>query len=177
MNNRNRLLIFVIVFFILSGVLVYSSSVQISQSQAQSLNQQVQSIKVTTFGIYQNNLLIALFEFVPVLGPAFAVYTTYNTGLVASASAQMANDSVTGPEATIVTMLTPIFWLEFFCYSLAVEESIVIVITGVQSLRSGFSGKRQWRWPEWRWLAGSIIAVVVILLVSAQIEVQLVHFL
>jgi uncharacterized membrane protein len=169
MNNRTRLAIFITVFLVLTGVLFFTSSIQLTESQAESLNQGVQGLGHSSIGIFENNVLIALAEFVPGFGPVLGIYTSYSTGLVTAAEAQ-ANPSsgVTGPEALLITMLTPIFWLEFFCYSLAVEESISLIVSFKR--KDFFSS-------EWKWLAGSVLMVVTTLFVSAKLETDLINFL
>src|SRR5579862_4529449 len=129
MQLRTRAIIFIISFLILSGIFAYSSTIQLSQSDAQSLSQSVEGINDTVVGIFENNAHIALLEFVPGFGPAFGAYSSYDTGLALAALAQ-SNSSVgiTGFELFLVLLLTPIFWIEFACYSLAVEESLAIVI-------------------------------------------------
>lgn len=169
MKTRTRVTIFIIVFIILSVVFAYGSTAQMSQAQAQSISQGVQGIPETTLGIFRNNVQIALIEFIPGFGPAFGVYTSYDTG-VALAGLAEANPSagISGLESFFVLVLTPIFWLEFFCYSLAVEESISVIIS---------FKNRDFRTNEWKWLAGSIFVVIATLFVSAQLEVDLINFL
>lgn len=169
MRERNRVLIFLVVFIILTIILAYGSSVSLSQSEAQSLSQGVQAIPQTTLGIFRNNVQIALIEFIPGFGPAYGAYITNTTGVVLAAISQ-ANPTarISGLESLVILMLTPIFWLEFFCYSLAIEESIAIIISFV---------KRDFLTREWKWLVGSVLTVVVVLFVSARLEVTLINFL
>jgi hypothetical protein len=139
-----------------------------NQSQAQSLVQQVQSIQPTTIGIYENNVQVALTEFVPLIGPAYGAISAYETGLAISATGQVSGATTTGLEAFFFLLLTPIFWLEFSCYSLAVEESISILI----SIKA-----RDLLTEEWKWLLGSMLFVASVLFVSARFEASLIDFL
>jgi hypothetical protein len=168
MKTRTRVLIFVAVFIVLSGIFAYASSIHLSSSDAQSLNQGVESINGTVVGIYTNNVQIALLEFVPVFGPGMGVYSSYDTGLALAGIAQSSGTGISGPEFFIFLLFTPIFWIEFACYSLAVEESIAVII----SFKNG-----DFRTREWKWLLGSIIFVVVALFVSAGIEVDMINFI
>jgi hypothetical protein len=162
-------LIFLIVFVILSAILAYSSTVPLSQSEASSLSQGVEGIKGTTIGIFENNVKIALLEFVPGFGPAFGVYASYSTGLAISALAQSSPKSgISGIELFLILLLTPIYWLEFTCYSMAVEESIALIASVKNNI---------FRLSEWKWLIGSVVFVIATLFVSAQLEVQLINFM
>src|ERR1700730_15270428 len=166
---KNRVIIFAIVFLALSGILAYASTIQLSAADAQSLTQSAKSIDESVLGIFKNNVQIALLEFIPVFGPGFSVYSSYDTGLVLAALAQSNQSSsvVTGLELFLALLLTPIYWIEFTCYSVAVEESIALIV----SFR-----KKDFRTTEWKWLVGSIFFVVATLFVSARLEVQLINF-
>jgi hypothetical protein len=69
-------------------------------------------------------------------------------------------------ELFLALLLTPIYWIEFSCYSLAVEESIALIIS---------FWKKDFRTTEWKWLVVSILFVVATLFVSARLEVQLIN--
>lgn len=169
MKTNTRVIIFIIVFIILTSILAYSSSFELSQSEAQSLSQGVEGINATVVGIFQNNVQIALLEFVPGFGPAFGAYSRYDTGLALAALAQSNSTvGIGGFELFLVLLLTPIFWIEFTCYSLAVEESLAIIIS---------FKNRDFRSREWKWLVCSILFVVATLLVSARLEVDLINFI
>jgi hypothetical protein len=169
MKTRTRAIIFIIAFITLSAILAYSSSIQLSQSDAQSLSQGVEEISGTVLGIFENNVQIALVEFVPGFGPAFGAYSSYNTGLALAALAQSNSTfGISGFELFLVLLLTPIFWIEFACYSLAVEESLAVIVS---------FKNRDFRTREWKWLVYSILFVVVTLFVSARLEVDLINFL
>jgi hypothetical protein len=169
MKTKTRAIIFIIVFITLSSILAYSSSIQLSQSDAQSLSQGVEGINATVVGIFENNVQIALLEFVPGFGPAYGAYSSYDTGLALSALAQYNSTvGVSGFVLFLVLLLTPIFWIEFTCYSLAVEESLAVLIS---------FKNRDFRSREWKWLVCSILFVVATLLVSARLEVDLINFI
>jgi hypothetical protein len=169
MKTRTRITIFIAVFIVLSAILAYSSSVVLSASEAKSLSQGVEGIKGTVVGIYQNNVQIALLEFVPGFGPAFGAYSSYDTGLAIAALAQSTPGAgLSGPELFFILLLTPIYWIEFSCYTLAVEESISIIVS---------FGNHDFRTTEWKWLVVSVIFVVTTLFVSAGLEVDLINFL
>ena len=97
---------------------------------------------------------------------------SYDTGTVIAAEAQ--NNSqlqLSGLVLFLFLMVTPIYWLEFFAYSLAVEESISVII----SIGSSFTSKnKKLIWTEGKWLIGSVVAVIVVLFFSARLESSLV---
>lgn len=166
MKISTRATIFLVSFLVLTVVLALASTTKLSPQEATQLNQTVTAIKPTTLGIFFNNVRIDLIEFVPILGPAFGVYVSYSTGLVIAAIAQSSPvQGIGGFEAFLVLLITPIYWMEFFSYSLAIEESVALVI----SARS-----RQMLRGEIKWLIGSILLAVAVLFVSAHLEASLV---
>jgi hypothetical protein len=169
LKNRTRALIFIFALIVLSGILAFASTLPLSTSDAQSLSQGVEGIHATTSAIFLNNAQIALLEFVPGFGPAFGAYSSFDTGLAISALAQTnSNSGLSGLELFIFLLFTPIYWLEFACYSLAVEESISVLV----SFRN-----RDFRKTEWKWLLGSILFVVATLFVSAGIEANMISII
>ena len=167
MKTKTRAILFIVVFITLSIILAYSSTIVISQSDAQSMTQGVEGINDTVPAIFRNNVQIALLEFIPGFGPAFGAFSSYDTGLAISAIAQSTpNISVSGLEFFFVLLITPIFWIEFACYSLAVEESIAII----DSFKN-----RDFRSREWKWIICSILFVVATLFVSAKLEVEMIN--
>lgn len=169
MKTRTRVIIFLVTFVVLSAILAVASSTVLSASESQSLSQSVEGIKGTVLGIFQNNVQIALLEFVPGFGPAFGAYSSYDTGLALAALAQSnPTTGLSGPELFFILLLTPIYWIEFTCYSVAVEESISLIV----SFRN-----RDFRTVEWKWLVVSVVFVVATLFVSAKLEVDLINSL
>jgi len=168
MAPKSRVIIFAIAFLVLSGILAFASTIQLSSADAPSLTQSAKSIDESVLGIFKNNVQIALLEFIPGFGPGFGAYSCYDTGLVLAALAQANQSStgLTGLELFLALLLTPIYWIEFTCYSVAVEESIALIV----SIR-----RKDFRTTEWKWLVGSIFFVVATLFVSARLEVQLIN--
>jgi hypothetical protein len=108
--------------------------------------------------IAQNNILLCLVFFVPVFGQIFMVLTSYNTGLVLSASA-VAN-SVSRITVLANIFIYPSTWLETGVYALAASESTIFLLSLIKGNYVS-EGKR---------LALTIVACVAILIVSAVIE-------
>jgi hypothetical protein len=167
MKTKTRAILFIAVFITLSVILAYSSTVVLSQSDAQSMTQGVEGLNDTVPAIFRNNVQIALLEFIPGFGPAFGAYSSYDTGLAIAAIAQSTpNMSISGLELFLILLITPIFWIEFACYSLAVEESVAIIIS---------FKNRDFRSREWKWIIGSILFVAATLFVSARLEVEMIN--
>ena len=170
MKVSTRVFIFVAAFVALSVVVAYASTLTLPPGEASSISSQTQSLPSTTKGIFLNNVQIALTEFIPVYGPVFGILVSYDTG-VATAALSQANPQahLSGLELFLFLILTPIYWLEFFSYSLAVEESIAVVIWIALSVKNRSLDK-----TELKWLVGSILAVVIVLFFSARLESSLV---
>lgn len=171
LSISRRILILLMVFIALSTIFGYASTLTLSPQQAESLAKQVASVHISTTSIFFNNLEIALIEFIPVVGAIFGAYSSYATGLTTAAIAQTSSfgqqTRLSGFDLFLFLLVTPIYWMEFFCYSLAVEESFSIII----SIKHGDFFTR-----EWKWLLGSILTVVVVLLVSARLEVLMIQY-
>ena len=166
MKLSTRATLFILAFVALSAVMAVASTTRLSPDQAAQLNQTIAGIQPTTLGIFFNNARVDLIEFVPIVGPAFGAYVSYSTGLAISAIAQSTPvQGISGLEAFLALMITPIFWMEFFSYSLAVEESVALVLSARS--RQAFRG-------ELHWLLGSVLLAMAVLFVSAHLEASLV---
>ena len=159
------------IFVIAIIITVIGSLVPVDAQEANqindSLNQTVTSLEaegVLTQFIFGNNFIICLLMFIPVLGPLFGFYALFNTGMVVSAIA-----TAEGYPLALVFLslfLTPVFWLEFAAYSVALSESVWLFRRILQG--------RSWGWRELK-TAGFLISVcAVVLLVGAVIEVALI---
>ncbi|MCL4519835.1 MAG: hypothetical protein M1587_11640 [Thaumarchaeota archaeon] len=166
MKLSTRAWIFAAAFFALVFVVALGASAKLTPDQASQLNQTVSGLGHGTLAIFFNNARVDLIEFVPILGPAFGVYVSYNTGLAIEAITQSSSiQGISAIEAFLALMLTPIFWMEFFSYSLAVEESFAILIA---------ARKKEDLSVELRWLVGSLLLAMAVLFVSARLESSIV---
>jgi hypothetical protein len=163
-----RFIIFIAAFLTLTVVTALASTAKLSPEQARSLNGSVSGISPTTLPIFFNNARVDLVEFIPVVGPAFGVYVSYDTGIVIAAIAETSSLPVGGLVAFLSLVITPIFWMEFFAYSLAVEESVALVVSARN--RALFR-------TELRSLAGSVLLALAVLFVSAHLEATIVNVL
>jgi hypothetical protein len=89
------------------------------------LNQTVNSLSesgVLMQYIFGNNFFICLLMFIPLIGPLLGGYVLFNTGTVISAAATAGGyPSIV---AFVILFLTPVAWLEFASYSVAMNESV-----------------------------------------------------
>ena len=72
--------------------------------------------------IFVNNFSICLVMFIPILGPVFGFTVLFGTGYAISSIAQV--QGVPAPLLDFLQLLTPVFWIEFIAYSIAISESI-----------------------------------------------------
>jgi len=124
-------IILVAIFFIVAltvtviGALVF----EINMSEAQKIRDEVTE-EFERFNdprsIFGNNLLHTLIMFVPIIGPFWGSFVLFNTGTV------IAILSIAEGVPPILTFLllffTPIFWLEFGVYSVAMAQSVVLLL-------------------------------------------------
>jgi uncharacterized membrane protein SpoIIM required for sporulation len=76
--------------------------------------------------IFENNFLIDLVMFVPIVGPIFGSYVMYNTGRAINAESNSPNNTSHLPGVVLILLLFvfPDTWLEFIAYSTAFAASI-----------------------------------------------------
>ncbi len=128
-SKRRRIISIVAIFVVALVITVLGMLAPLTAQQAndlsQNLNQTVDSLKTNgalTSYIFGNNFMICLIMFIPIVGPIFGLYALFNTGtaITAIATAQGYPPFI----ALFAEFLTPIFWLEFAAYSIAIAESI-----------------------------------------------------
>ncbi len=167
--RRKRILSAIAIFVIALIVTIIGSLVPVDAQEANqindNLNQTVTSLSqegVLTQFIFGNNFIICLLMFIPIIGPLLGFYALFNTGIVFSAVA-----AAEGYPLFLVffsLVLTPIFWLEFAAYSIAISESVWLFRRILQG--------RGWRELKNACIFVSICAVL--LLLGAVIEVALI---
>lgn len=132
-----KLLLVIIGLAAFLGTLFVGSITTISLQDAQQINQQVNSsvppnatLLGLTYAIFQNNLKIALFGFIPFLiGSGLLLFIGFSTGIAFSGDALISTTRgtpVTGPELVLATTLFPFFFWELSGYALTMMEGIVI---------------------------------------------------
>jgi len=166
--RRKRILSAIAIFVIALIVTIIGSLVPVDAQEASqindNLNQTVTSLGeegVLTQFIFGNNFIICLLMFIPIIGPLLGFYALFNTGMVVSAIA-----TAEGYPLFLVffsLFLTPVFWLEFAAYSIAISESVWLFRRILQG--------RGWRELKNACIFVSICAVL--LLLGAVIETAL----
>jgi hypothetical protein len=162
---NKRLMMVAFVFVALVIILSIGTLVPISPNEAHSteeeLTQQVNYLQTQGLlvpYIFGNNFMITLIMLIPFLGPLFGAYVLFNTGTIIAARAVANNIPPLLWVASI--FLTPVGWLEFAAYSLAIAGSIWLTMRLFQSRMM----------HELRNTAKFVTISAVILLVSAIIE-------
>ncbi len=162
--RQKRIYSVLLVLLVAIIVLVIGSIVPLSQSAAttlhdnlkQTLNQAITNQNLPQ-SIYLNNLTLCLLMFLPLLGSGLGLFVLYNTGVGLNAI------SIVQGQSTLLgifdLMTGPVFWLEFFAYSIAMAQSIWL-----------FRRMLQGRWKELEWTGLSIVASTVLLAIGAVVE-------
>jgi uncharacterized membrane protein SpoIIM required for sporulation len=162
--RMKRIYSVIAVFFVAFIATVAGSLVPLSAQDAQSitkdLNQTVHQNQAnnTLFEyIFFNNFRICLLMFIPVLGACLGLFILFDTGVALGAIASTQGYPVW--LSFVSLMVTPVFWLEFAAYSLAMAESVWL-----------FRRLMQRRWSELKWTALFIVITAVLLVVGAVVE-------
>ena len=115
----------------LAGVLTHLQSEEINtrNSELKQLQTNVRNMDVLhrSASIFQNNMLICLISFIPVVGPIFGYYALYNTGLYIAAESLAHVPPVPPILVILVLFIYPFTWLEFLAYSTALSESFLLI--------------------------------------------------
>jgi uncharacterized membrane protein SpoIIM required for sporulation len=168
---RKRIYSIIIIFIIALIVTVIGSFVPLSSQDAYTLSNQVNQTlnenranNTLTWYIFQNNFIICLVMFIPIVGPILGLLILFSTGLALSAIATTEGYPVYLGLLSLV--ITPIFWLEFAAYSIAMAESIWLFIRLTQR-----------RWHELKWTGIFIGICAGLLAVGAVVETWLITVL
>jgi hypothetical protein len=167
--RRKRVYSIIGIFALALIVTVIGSYVPLSASEAkmisQNLNDTINQTKTSgtlTQYIDVNNFQICLLMFVPILGAILGMSIMFSTGVALGALATTAHYPVWIGLVSLV--ITPVFWLEFAAYSIAMAESIWL-----------FRRLTQKKWGHIRKTLMFIGICSLILLLSAYVEVWLIN--
>ena len=170
-QRRKRIYSIIAVFIIALIVTVIGSFVPLSSQDAYTLSNQVNQTlnqnranNTLTQYIFLNNFEICLLMFVPIAGAALGMFILFDTGLALGAIATTGGYPVWLGLASLV--VTPVFWLEFAAYSIAMAESIWL-----------FRRLTQKRWHELKWTGFFIGICAALLAIGAVVEVWLITVL
>ncbi len=134
----------------------------ISQQLNQTLAEHQANDSLTQY-IFLNNFQICLLMFVPIIGPALGMLILFQTGVALSAISMSQGFPVVLGWLSLV--VTPVFWLEFVAYSIAMTASIWL-----------FRRLMQHRWRELKWTAIAIGICAALLAIGAVVEVWIINF-
>lgn len=168
-SRRKRIYSFIFLFVIATLTMVIGSLVPLSTQDADQLSQEFnqtigQNITNPIF-IFRNNFTITLIMFIPILGFLFGLYTLFLTGLVGGA---ILVSQGYPSYFSLLLLTTPIFWLEFTTYSIAMAESIWLFRRLLQASRPGW---RPLMKRELKWLCIFIAICAGLLAAGAVVEV------
>ena len=167
-SKMKRIYLIIFIFIIGFIITVIGSYIPVTGQAAQTRYNDVNQTLANnpTFAgraeaIFQNNFIICLLMFIPILGPILGMGILFNTGLSLSAIAYVQDYPAWLGYLSLV--LTPVFWLEFAAYSIAMAESIWLTRRLLQ-----------WRWLELKNTAILIGICAVVLVIGAVVETWLI---
>ena len=131
-SKRKRIYSIIFIFVVAFVLTVVGSFIPLNHQDAQTISSNLNSTlnqhksdNTLTEYIFLNNFGICLLMFVPVLGVVLGLTILFNTGVALGAIASVQGYPVW--IGLLSLMLTPVFWLEFTAYSIAIAESIWLV--------------------------------------------------
>jgi Zn-dependent protease/predicted transcriptional regulator len=170
--SRQRLLFLVYGIVLFIGIYsVGAMLVEINSNEAQIIKKQFEEqIKgINQFGIFLNNIKVALGMFIPGFGIALGIFSAFSTGVVFNAVSQTSPSFVSHHISPLIVFLTPFGILEAIAYGIAISRS------GILSYQLIKTRKKSKYWKE-KYLIPTIIeigVVIAILFVGAIIEWQM----
>ena len=170
-QRRKRIYSIIAIFIIALVITVIGSFIPLSSQDAYTLSNQVNQTlnenranNTLTEYIFINNFSICLLMFVPVAGAALGLFILFDTGIALGAIA--ATQGYPAYIGLLSLVITPVFWLEFAAYSIAMAESIWL-----------FRRLLQRRWHELKYTGIFIGICAALLIVGAIVEVWLITVL
>lgn len=170
-TRRKRIYSLIFILVVAIVVTVIGSYIPMSSQEAYQLSNQLnqtlnenQASNTLTQYIFLNNFEICLLMFIPVAGPALGLFILFDTGLALGAIASVQGYPVY--LGLISLAVTPVFWLEFAAYAIAMTESIWL-----------FRRLTQKRWREFKWTGLCIGICAGLLAIGAVVEVWLITVL
>ena len=169
-SKRKRIYSIIIIFIVAFIATVIGSSIQLNSQEAHLLYDQVNQTlteglahNTLTQDIFVNNfLIICLPMFIPIFGVVWGVFVMFDTGLALSSISFVKGYPVWFGLLNLI--LTPVFWIEFAAYSIAMSASIWLA--------------RRLMRHQWGELKNTAILIAIcagILIVGAIVEVWLIN--
>ena len=185
--RRKRIYSILAIFFVGFLVTVVGSAIPLSHQDATTISQDLNSTvnqhksnNTLTEYIFLNNFSICLLMFIPVAGAALGMFILFDTGVALGAISYVQGYP---PYIAILSeLLTPVFWLEFAAYSIAMAESIWLFRRITQLRLHSENGQVKWSnfslfKKELMWTGISIAICAGILAVGAVVEVWIITVL
>jgi hypothetical protein len=156
-----------LIFLIITVIIIFiGSSTPLSEEESSQLVEELENRlpAVSTHPIFINNFLISVLMFIPALGVASGLFIIYSTGIAISAIGSSMD--LPGFLLFLSLLFLPFTWLEFIAYSLAMTQSVFIIL-GI--INHAFK-------KELKRTAFLLLIVFFLLLSGAFIEVIIVNF-
>ena len=183
--NRKHIYAIILVFIVAVVITIVGSVTPLSQQDAttisQNLNNTIQQHRESdtlTQYIFLNNFSICLLMFVPIAGAGLGFLILFNTGLALSAIASTQGYPVWVALGSLI--VTPVFWLEFTAYSIAMASSVLLFVRLIRlRLKVEADGKISWIGfsalkNELKRMGISIASCAGLLIVGAIVEVLII---
>jgi uncharacterized membrane protein SpoIIM required for sporulation len=118
---KQRLLFFFIAMLFFLGLFQLGYLIKIDKSLAKELSKNFinQIHGMNEYGIFFNNLKIALVMFIPILGIVIGSFSAFSTGLIFNSILNLSNLHYPNP---LIVFLTPFGFLELMSYGLAISR-------------------------------------------------------
>ena len=185
--RRKRIYSILAIFFIGFLVTVVGSAIPLSHQDATTISQDLNSTlnqhkanNTLAEYIFLNNFSICLLMFIPVVGAALGMFILFDTGIALGAISAI--QGYPAYIAILSELLTPVFWLEFAAYSIAMAQSIWLFRRITQLRLHRENGQVKWSnfslfKKELMWTAIYIAICAGVLAVGAVVEVWIITVL
>ena len=122
---KKRLVFFFIAMLFFLGIFYLGFSFRMDESFSKELSKNFinQISDIDEFGIFLNNLKIALVMFIPVIGLIMGTISGFSTGLVFNSIMNLSDVTYSNP---LVIFLTPFGILELASYGLAISRGCIL---------------------------------------------------
>ncbi len=122
---KNRLVFFFIAMLFFLSIFYLGFSFRMDESFSKDLSKNFinQISDIDEFGIFLNNLKIALVMFIPVIGLVMGTISGFSTGLVFNSIMNLSDVTYSNP---LVIFLTPFGILELASYGLAISRGCIL---------------------------------------------------
>jgi hypothetical protein len=155
-------------FGVAAFLIAYSAgaAVPMSDEEAKEVRSQFSELikDIDQYGIFLNNVRIALVMFIPALGSGFGAFSGFATGMVFAALAN-ASPVLTGVPPLVI-LITPFGIMEVLAYGIAISRSGMLIYQLIK--------KKPWREYAFPTLI-EVGIVVVVLFAAAVIEWQIIE--